>query len=166
MFCFTDIQTYHGQLKTGVTTCAQAVQFYLDQIESQKNLNAYLEVFADEAIECAKVLDQERLDGKPMGSLHGVVVGIKDVISYKGHALSAASKMLENYTAVYSATAIEQLLAAGAIIIGRQNCDEFAMGSSNENSAFGAVKMQPINPWFLVVLLVVQQLLCKRIYAW
>jgi aspartyl-tRNA(Asn)/glutamyl-tRNA(Gln) amidotransferase subunit A len=140
MFCFTDIQTYHGQLKTGVTTCAQAVQFYLDQIESQKNLNAYLEVFADEAIECAKVLDQERLDGKPMGSLHGVVVGIKDVISYKGHALSAASKMLENYTAVYSATAIEQLLAAGAIIIGRQNCDEFAMGSSNENSAFGAVK--------------------------
>jgi aspartyl-tRNA(Asn)/glutamyl-tRNA(Gln) amidotransferase subunit A len=140
MFCFTDIQTYHGQLKTGVTTCAQAVQFYLDQIESQKNLNAYLEVFADEAIECAKVLDQERLDGKPMGPLHGVVVGIKDVISYKGHALSAASKMLENYTAVYSATAIEQLLAAGAIIIGRQNCDEFAMGSSNENSAFGAVK--------------------------
>jgi aspartyl-tRNA(Asn)/glutamyl-tRNA(Gln) amidotransferase subunit A len=75
-----------------------------------------------------------------MGSLHGVVVGIKDVISYKGHALSAASKMLENYKAVYSATAIEQLLAAGAIIIGRQNCDEFAMGSSNENSAFGPVK--------------------------
>ena len=140
MFCFTDIQTYHGQLKTGATTCAQAVQFYLDQIKGQQNLNAYLEVFADEAIESANALDQERLDGKPMGALHGVVVGIKDVISYKGHALSAASKMLENYTAVYSATAIERLLAAGAIIIGRQNCDEFAMGSSNENSAFGAVK--------------------------
>jgi aspartyl-tRNA(Asn)/glutamyl-tRNA(Gln) amidotransferase subunit A len=140
MFCFTDIQTYHGQLKTGATTCAQAVQFYLDQIESQKNLNAYLEVFVDEAIQRANALDQERLDGKPVGALHGVVVGIKDVISYKGHALSAASKMLENYTAVYSATAIERLLAAGAIIIGRQNCDEFAMGSSNENSAFGAVK--------------------------
>ena len=140
MFCFTDIQTYHGQLKTGVTTCAQAVQFYLDQIKGQQNLNAYLEVFAEEAIESAKVLDQERLDGKPMGPLHGVVVGIKDVISYKGHALSAASKMLENYKAVYSATAIERLLAAGAIIIGRQNCDEFAMGSSNENSAFGPVK--------------------------
>ncbi len=140
MFCFTDIQTYHGQLKTGATTCAQAVQFYLDQIKGQQNLNAYLEVFADEAIESANALDQERLDGKPMGALHGVVVGIKDVISYKGHVLSAASKMLENYTAVYSATAIERLLAAGAIIIGRQNCDEFAMGSSNENSAFGAVK--------------------------
>jgi aspartyl-tRNA(Asn)/glutamyl-tRNA(Gln) amidotransferase subunit A len=140
MFCFTDIQTYHGQLKTGATTCAQAVQFYLDQIEAQKNLNAYLEVFAEEAIERAKVLDQERLDGKSMGSLHGVVIGIKDVISYKGHALSAASKMLENYTAVYSATAVERLLEAGAIIIGRQNCDEFAMGSSNENSAYGVVK--------------------------
>jgi aspartyl-tRNA(Asn)/glutamyl-tRNA(Gln) amidotransferase subunit A len=140
MFCFTDIQTYHGQLKTGATTCAQAVQFYLDQIKGHQNLNAYLEVFVDEAIQRANALDQERLDGKPVGALHGVVVGIKDVISYKGHALSAASKMLENYTAVYSATAIERLLAAGAIIIGRQNCDEFAMGSSNENSAFGAVK--------------------------
>ena len=140
MFCFTDIQTYHGQLKTGATTCAQAVQFYLDQIKSQEDLNAYLEIFADEAILSAKTLDAQRLEGKPMAPLHGVVVGIKDVLSYKGHALSAASRMLENYTAMYSATAIERLLAAGAIIIGRQNCDEFAMGSSNENSAFGPVK--------------------------
>ncbi len=140
MFCYTDIQTYHGQLKTGATTCAQAVQFYLEQIKNQQDLNAYLEIFADEALARANALDAERLAGVPMGPLHGVVVGIKDVISYKGHAVSAASKILENYKAVYSATAIEQLLAAGAIIIGRQNCDEFAMGSSNENSAFGAVK--------------------------
>ena len=140
MFCFTDIQTYHGQLKTGATTCAQAVQFYLEQIKSQQDLNAYLEIFADEALTRANALDAQRVEGKPMGPLHGVVVGIKDVISYKGHALSAASKMLENYTAVYSATAVERLIAAGAIIIGRQNCDEFAMGSSNENSAFGPVK--------------------------
>lgn len=140
MFSYTDIKTYHGQLKTGQTTCAQAVQFYLDQIKKQQDLNAYIEVFSDEALERAKELDAERLGGNPMGPLHGVVVGIKDVISYKGHALSAASKILENYKAVYSATAIEKLLAAGAIVIGRQNCDEFAMGSSNENSAFGAVK--------------------------
>ena len=140
MFSFTNIQNYHGQLKTGATTCAQAVQFYLDQIKSQSTLNAYLEVFEEEALTTAHALDQSRISGKPLGPLHGVVVGIKDVISYKGHALSAASKMLENYKAVYSATAIERLLAAGAIIIGRQNCDEFAMGSSNENSAFGAVK--------------------------
>mgnify|MGYP000889055611 CR=1 FL=1 len=140
MFCFTDIQTYHGQLKTGATTCAQAVQFYLDQIKGQQNLNAYLEVFAEEAIESAKVLDQERLDGKSMGPLHGVVVGIKDVISYKGHALSAASKMLENFHSIFDATVVEKLQQAGAVILGRQNCDEFAMGSSNENSAYGPVK--------------------------
>ncbi|MCE2845244.1 MAG: Asp-tRNA(Asn)/Glu-tRNA(Gln) amidotransferase subunit GatA [Sediminibacterium sp.] len=75
-----------------------------------------------------------------MGKLHGVVIGIKDVLCYKDHQVSAASHILENYTAIYSATAIEKLLAEGAIIIGRQNCDEFAMGSSNENSAYGPVK--------------------------
>ena len=140
MFCYTDIKTYHGQLMTGATTCVQAVQFYLNQIRQHQDLNAYLEIFADEALAIANTLDAERLQGKPIGPLHGVVVGIKDVIAYKGHALSAASKILENYKAVYSATAIEKLIAAGAIIIGRQNCDEFAMGSSNENSAFGPVK--------------------------
>lgn len=140
MFSYSDIQTYHGQLKTGETTCVQAVQFYLEQIKNQKDLNAFLEIFEEDALSTALALDQDRLAGKPMGPLHGVVVGIKDVISYKGHALTAASKILENYKAVYSATAIENLLAAGAIIIGRQNCDEFAMGSSNENSAFGVVK--------------------------
>jgi aspartyl-tRNA(Asn)/glutamyl-tRNA(Gln) amidotransferase subunit A len=75
-----------------------------------------------------------------LGKLHGVVVGIKDVLCYNGHKVTAASKILENYTAVYSATAVQRLLDEGAIIIGRQNCDEFAMGSSNENSAFGPVK--------------------------
>lgn len=140
MFSYSDIQTYHGQLKTGEATCVQAVQFYLEQIKNQKDLNAFLEVFENDALSRAHELDEARLAGNAIGPLHGVVVGIKDVISYKGHALTAASKILENYKAVYSATAIENLLAAGAIIIGRQNCDEFAMGSSNENSAFGPVK--------------------------
>jgi aspartyl-tRNA(Asn)/glutamyl-tRNA(Gln) amidotransferase subunit A len=140
MFSYSDIQTYHGQLMTGEATCVQAVQFYLEQIKNQKDLNAFLEVFEADALTRAHELDASRLAGNAIGPLHGVVVGIKDVISYKGHALTAASKILENYKAVYSATAIENLLAAGAIIIGRQNCDEFAMGSSNENSAFGPVK--------------------------
>lgn len=140
MFSYSDIQTYHGQLMTGEATCVQAVQFYLEQIKNQKELNAFLEVFEADALTRAHELDASRLAGNAIGPLHGVVVGIKDVISYKGHALTAASKILENYKAVYSATAIENLLAAGAIIIGRQNCDEFAMGSSNENSAFGPVK--------------------------
>jgi aspartyl-tRNA(Asn)/glutamyl-tRNA(Gln) amidotransferase subunit A len=97
-------------------------------------------VFSKEALAQAAILDAAAKQGKRLGKLHGVVIGIKDVLSYKGHAVSAASKILENYTAVYSATAIQKLVDEGAIIIGRQNCDEFAMGSSNENSAYGPVK--------------------------
>jgi aspartyl-tRNA(Asn)/glutamyl-tRNA(Gln) amidotransferase subunit A len=112
----------------------------LDQIAAKENLNAYLEIFSEEALSLAAHLDAQRKEGKTLGKLHGVVIGIKDVLSYKGHKLSAASKILENYTAVYTATAIQKLVDEGAIIIGRQNCDEFAMGSSNENSAYGPVK--------------------------
>ena len=140
MFRFTSIKDYHAALKSEHTTCTQAVKYYLDQIATQENLNAYLEIFSDEALDKAAVLDAERKQGKRLGKLHGVIIGIKDVLSYKGHALSAASKILENYTAVYTATAIQKLLDEGAIIMGRQNCDEFAMGSSNENSAYGPVK--------------------------
>lgn len=118
----------------------EAVRCYLGSIKERPQLNAFLEVYETEALERAAVLDQERQQGKALGKLHGVVVGLKDVISYKGHAVSAASHILENFTAVYNATAVEKLLAEGAIIIGRQNCDEFAMGSSNENSAFGPVR--------------------------
>ena len=140
MFRFNTIKDYQAALLAGEQSCIQTVQFYLHQIEQHKQLNAFLEVFAAEAQSRAVELDAELAAGKPMGKLHGVVVGIKDVICYKGHKVSAASKIIENYTAVYSATAIEKLLAEGAIILGRQNCDEFAMGSSNENSAFGPVK--------------------------
>lgn len=140
MFRFTNINEYQAALLAGEQTCAQAVQFYLDQIAQHQNLNAYLEVFAEEALQRAKILDEQSSKKQLVGKLHGVVVGIKDVLCYKDHHVSAASKILENYTAVYSATAIEKLLAEGAIIIGRQNCDEFAMGSSNENSAYGPVK--------------------------
>ena len=140
MFRFTSIKDYHAALVAERTTCTQAVKYYLDQIAAQENLNAYLEIFSEEALSLAASLDAQRKQGKSLGKLHGVIIGIKDVLSYKGHKLSAASKILENYTAVYTATAIQKLLEEGAIIIGRQNCDEFAMGSSNENSAYGPVK--------------------------
>jgi len=140
LFRFTSIKDYHAALNADHTTCAQAVKFYLDQITAHENLNAYLEVFSEEALEQAVILDADRKQGKKPGKLHGVIIGIKDVLSYKGHRLSAASKILENYTAVYTATAIQKLIDEGAIILGRQNCDEFAMGSSNENSAYGPVK--------------------------
>jgi len=140
LFRFTSIKDYHAALVAEHTTCTQAVKYYLDQMAAQENLNAYLEIFSDEALSLAAHLDAQRNQGKSLGKLHGVVIGIKDVLSYKGHKLSASSKILENYTAVYTATAIQKLLDEGAIIIGRQNCDEFAMGSSNENSAYGPVK--------------------------
>jgi aspartyl-tRNA(Asn)/glutamyl-tRNA(Gln) amidotransferase subunit A len=140
LFRFNTIKDYHAALLAGQISCIHAVEFYLSQINQHQHLNSFLEVFSEEAILRANELDALRLAGKPLGKLHGVVVGIKDVLCYDGHKVSAASKILENYTAVYSASAVQHLLDEGAIIIGRQNCDEFAMGSSNENSAYGPVK--------------------------
>jgi len=140
LFSYTSIKNYHSFLRSNPDGCVQAVKYYLAAIEKNNHLNAFLEVFAEEALQRAAELDQQRKEGKPIGRMHGVVVSLKDVICYKGHMVTAASKILDNFESVYSATAVERLLAEGAIIIGRNNCDEFAMGSSSENSAFGAVK--------------------------
>ena len=140
MFSFSSIEDYHSFLATNPNGCLTAVEYYLSKIEENKNLNAFLEVFKEEALERAAQLDKQRAEGKPLGKLHGVVVSIKDVICYKNHQVTASSKILQGFTSLYNATAVEKLLEAEAIIIGRNNCDEFAMGSSNENSAFGLVK--------------------------
>lgn len=140
MFSFKNIGEYHHFLHQTPNGCEQAVNYYLSQIKKHQNLNAFVEVYEEEALQQAKVLDANRSAGKPLGKLHGVVIGLKDVISYKNHKLSAASKILQNFTAIYSATAVEKLLQEEAIIIGRNNCDEFAMGSSNENSFYGVTK--------------------------
>jgi aspartyl-tRNA(Asn)/glutamyl-tRNA(Gln) amidotransferase subunit A len=140
LFSFQSIQQYHILLLNGQTTCVEAVQHYLEKTSEFARLNAWLEVFEEEALAQAKALDASRKNGEPLGKLHGVVIGLKDVICYKAHKLSASSKILENFTSVYNATATQRLIDEGAIILGRQNCDEFAMGSSNENSAFGLVK--------------------------
>lgn len=139
MFTYTSIQQYHTDLLNGSVTCTEAVQHFLAAIASRPQLNAYTQVFAEEALEKAAALDQSRKNGQPPGRLHGVVISIKDVISYKHHAVSAGSGILRNFKAVYNATAVERLLAEDAIIIGVTNCDEFAMGSTNENSAYGKV---------------------------
>lgn len=143
MYSFKNISSLHHDLKSGVITCVQVVDELLTQIENKKNLNAFLEVFVDTAKQQAKAVD-EKIKAGTAGKLAGVVVAIKDNISYKGHKVSASSKILENFTSLYNATVIERLLAEDAIIIGRTNCDEFAMGSSNENSAFGNV-LNPVN---------------------
>ena len=136
---FTSITAYQQQLFSGSTTCVATVQHYLQQINAKKNLNAFVEVFAAEALAQAAALDASRNGSTKTGPLYGVVIGIKDVICYKDHKVTAASKILAGFTSLYNATAIQRLLDAGAIIIGNCNCDEFAMGSTNENSAYGNV---------------------------
>jgi len=139
MFIFSDIKQYHQDLTAGNIRCADTVQFYLQQIDTHKKLNAFTQIFAEEAIQQANKLDEKRTSGQPLKRLHGVVIAIKDVLCYKGHAVTASSKILEGFTSLYTATAVQRLLDEDAIIIGACNCDEFAMGSSNENSVYGNV---------------------------
>lgn len=139
MFEFSSIDKYHLRLREGSTTCVQAVEHFLQAIKNKQHLNAFLEVYAEEALQKAKKLDKRREEGQSLKRLHGVVIAIKDVLCYKDHKISASSKILDNFISVYSATAVEKLLAEDAIIVGRTNCDEFAMGSSNENSFYGKV---------------------------
>jgi aspartyl-tRNA(Asn)/glutamyl-tRNA(Gln) amidotransferase subunit A len=139
LFEHISIKKYQLALTQGRTSCAETVRHYLSQIEKRKSLNAFVHVFADEAIQKATALDKKRQAGNSIGKLHGVVIAIKDVICYKDHPLSAASGILNNFTSIYSATAVEKLLQEEAIIIGVCNCDEFAMGSTNENSVYGNV---------------------------
>ena len=120
-------------------TCEDAVRYYLDRIDANKHLNAYIQVYGAEALEKARQLDKSRRAGEKPGLLHGVVIGLKDVIAYKDHPLTASSRILERFTSIYNATAVEKLLREEAILIGHLNCDEFAMGSTNENSAYGKV---------------------------
>ncbi|MCS6790195.1 MAG: Asp-tRNA(Asn)/Glu-tRNA(Gln) amidotransferase subunit GatA [Bacteroidia bacterium] len=125
----------------GETSFEQAVQSMLTQIASHNpHLNALLEVYEEEALEAARQYDIQVSQKKSLPPLAGLVYVHKDNIALAGHRLSAASRILEGYVSPFSATAIERLQVAGAICIGRANCDEFAMGSSNENSAYGAVR--------------------------
>jgi aspartyl-tRNA(Asn)/glutamyl-tRNA(Gln) amidotransferase subunit A len=124
---------------TSFPACTAKVEAYLQAIRQQQHLNAFVEVYEAEAREQASLID-EKIRSGTAGPLAGLVVGIKDVFAHRNHPVQAASRILTGYISPYNATVVERLLAADAIIIGRQNCDEFAMGSSNENSAFGPVK--------------------------
>lgn len=133
---FRDLQ---NDLYNGTLTCREVVTHYLQCIKSQTHLNAFLSIYEAEALERADQIDQ-RINNNAAGKLAGMVVGIKDMLAYQNHPMQAASKILEGYSPPYNSTVVQRLLNADAIIIGRQNCDEFGMGSSNENSAFGNVR--------------------------
>lgn len=140
---FSTISNLQADLSSGKVLITQLLEQYLQRIEEKKHLNAFLEVFTDSARAKAAEVEQKLASGKA-GKLAGVIIGLKDNIVYKGHRVTCSSKILEGFESLYSATVVERLLAEDAIIIGRLNCDEFAMGSSNENSAFGNV-LNPLN---------------------
>jgi aspartyl-tRNA(Asn)/glutamyl-tRNA(Gln) amidotransferase subunit A len=136
---YTNLSAIQADVQQGKTSVLKLVEAYLQQIEQHRHLNAFLEVFTEEALSRASETDSKIKSGKA-GKLAGMVLAIKDNICYKGHKVSASSKILEGFTSIYSSTIIERLLAEDAIIIGRTNSDEFAMGGSNETSHYGPVK--------------------------
>ncbi len=135
---YTSLKSIQSDLDEGRTSCVDLVNYYLKNIEEKKHLNAFVEVYSVEALEHAARVDEKIKNGNA-GRLAGLVVGLKDVFSHQDHGLQGGSKILENFEAQYNATVVQRLLDEDAIIIGRNNCDEFAMGSSNENSFFGPV---------------------------
>jgi aspartyl-tRNA(Asn)/glutamyl-tRNA(Gln) amidotransferase subunit A len=140
---FHSLKEVQSELSSKSVSLKNVVSRYLQNIEARMNLNAFLEVWGDEALAQAELI-QQKIDNGTAGKLAGMVIAIKDNICYKNHKVSASSKILEGFESLYSATVVERILAEDAIIIGRLNCDEFAMGSSNETSYYGAVK-NPLN---------------------
>ncbi len=139
---YTSFASIKEDLANNTISCIELTNGYIQNIKKSKT-NSFLEIFETSALEQAKLVDS-KIANKTAGKLAGMVIGIKDNICYKGHKVSGASKILEGFESIYSATVVEKLLAEDVIIIGRLNCDEFAMGGSNENSAYGNV-LNPIN---------------------
>lgn len=136
---YNDYAALRSDLESGKVSCVDIVNYYLRNIEKGKRLNAFLSVFPEDALKQAQLID-EKIKNKTAGRLAGMVIAVKDVLSLKGKKLTCSSKILENFEALYTATAVQRLINEDVIIIGKTNCDEFAMGSSNENSAYGVVK--------------------------
>lgn len=143
MTTFRSFKKVQEALLNNTTNCVAITQSYLDEIDKKKHLNAFVEVFAQEALEKAICID-EKIKAGTAGRLAGMVIGLKDNLCYKGHKVTASSKILKGFESIYSATAVNRLLEEDVIIIGRLNCDEFAMGSGNEHTIYGPVK-NPIN---------------------
>lgn len=136
MDTFASLREIQKEMKSGTASCSQVVSACLDNIKKHAHLNAFLETYPQEALERAKAIDQKIANGTA-GRLAGMVIGLKDMLCYRDHCIQAGSRILEGFESQINSTAVQRLLAEDAIIIGRQNCDEFGMGSSNENSAFG-----------------------------
>jgi aspartyl-tRNA(Asn)/glutamyl-tRNA(Gln) amidotransferase subunit A len=136
------LRALRDRLAGGELTAEETAKAFLERIDARDEaIGAFLLPMADSALERARILD--RLPRNERGPLHGVPIAVKDIISVEGGPTTAGSRILQGYVSPYSATAIERLLDAGALILGKTNLDEFAMGSSTENSAFQITR----NPW-------------------
>ena len=132
---------------TNHLTCLHKVNTYLQRIEEKKDLNAFVHTYPEEAQNQASKIDQSIAQGNAR-SLAGMVVGLKDLFCYADHPVTASSAILKGFISQITATSVQRLLEQDAIIIGHQNCDEFAMGSSNEHSAYGSVA-HPLDPAYI-----------------
>jgi len=138
LLCYKNHSDKISLIKEGKLSLRENVAFFLKCIKDNSNLNAFNFVFED-CIESADPIEKKIKNGSA-GRLAGMVVAVKDVLAMKDRPLTCSSNILKDFNSLYTATAIRKLIDEDAIIIGKTNCDEFAMGSSNENSAFGAVK--------------------------
>lgn len=137
-FITSSFQQLRSLLKKKDIDCVAVVGDFLERIDRNKKLNAFISVFQKQAIERARLIDKKISNGEE-GKCAGLVIAIKDLISVKNEQLTCGSHILDNFISPYDATVVKRLLAEDAIIIGKTNMDEFAMGSSNETSYFGPV---------------------------
>lgn len=140
MEVYSSLKKLQEDLYNKKFTATTFTQLSIEKCKSHSDLNAFIEIFEDSALITAQQIDEKLKNGLPLGKLFGLTIAIKDNIVYKNHESNGASKILQGFISPYSATVVERLLAEDAIIIGRTNCDEFAMGGSNENSFYGPVK--------------------------
>lgn len=133
---YSDYPSYRKSLESGQISLLEVIDSFLNRIKEFNHLNVFLEVYGDEAKQQA-LLISEKIKNGTAGKLAGMVIGVKDIIAYKNHGIQCGSKILDGFKSQFTATAIQRILDEDAIIIGRQNCDEFGMGSSTEKSAFG-----------------------------
>jgi aspartyl-tRNA(Asn)/glutamyl-tRNA(Gln) amidotransferase subunit A len=124
-------------IRSGKLSLGENLNYFLSRIESEWHLNSFNFVFR-ESIQNAEIIEKKIKDGKE-GRLAGMVIAVKDVLALKDKPLTCSSSILKNFESIYTASAVQKLINEDAVIIGKTNCDEFAMGSSNENSAFGPV---------------------------
>jgi aspartyl-tRNA(Asn)/glutamyl-tRNA(Gln) amidotransferase subunit A len=139
---FSTLASLQAALAQGKLSATELAQDCLKQIQAQQGLNAFVHIDADLTLAQARTADASRAAGTA-GPLSGLPIGHKDVFVTQGWRSTAGSNMLKNYVSPFDATVVSKLLAAGCVSLGKLNCDEFAMGSGNEHSAFGPAH----NPW-------------------